>query len=90
MAHTIHDKKKLQARVNRIQGQLSGLGKMLEQEADCDLVLQQIAAVRGAVNGLMQVVIEGHLHDHLVHEDDPAKRAGGLDIMLRVMKAYMK
>lgn len=90
MSHTIHDKKKLQARVNRIQGQLSGLGKMLEQEAECDTVLQQIAAVRGAVNGLMQVVIEGHLQDHLVKEDDPAQRAKELEVMLKVLKAYMK
>ncbi|OON42002.1 hypothetical protein BTJ39_02270 [Izhakiella australiensis] len=90
MAHTIQDKKKLQARVNRIQGQLSGLGKMLEQEAECDLVLQQIAAVRGAVNGLMQIVIEGHLRDHLVHEADQTQRAAELDVMLKVLKAYMK
>ncbi|SFN06515.1 DNA-binding transcriptional regulator, FrmR family [Izhakiella capsodis] len=90
MAHTVQDKKKLQARVNRIQGQLSGLGKMLEQEADCDLILQQIAAVRGAINGLMQVVIEGHLHVHLVHESDEDRRASELEIMLKVLKAYMK
>lgn len=37
-------------------------------------VLQQIAAIRGAVNGLMREVIKGHLIDHIVREDSEAKR----------------
>ncbi len=65
MSHTIHGKKKLLARVRRIKGQTGALETALEQEGDCAAILQQIAAIRGAVNGLMLEVLEGHMREHL-------------------------
>ncbi len=90
MAHTTRDQKKLKARVSKIQGQLNGLTKMLEQEHQCQDVLQQIAAVRGAVNGLMREVIKGHLLEHIVLEQDLAKRQKDLDVVLKVLDSYIK
>src|ERR1700726_1587042 len=60
MAHTIRDKKKLLNRVNRISGQVGAIKRALEQEKDCTDLLRTIAACRGAINGLMAEVIEGH------------------------------
>ena len=53
MPHSPADKKKALTRVRRIRGQLDALERALEDGADCAPVLQQLAAVRGAVNGLM-------------------------------------
>ena len=53
-------------------------------------VLQQIAAIRGAVNGLMAAVIEGHLTDHVVKEPEQAQRQRDLDAVLQVIKSYLK
>lgn len=88
MAHTLDQKKPLLSRVRRIQGQLGSLEKALDGAADCASVLQQIAAVRGAVNGLMAEVLEGHLREHLV----PAKGADDedLEMTVRVMRSYLK
>ena len=61
MSHTIRDKQKLKARASKIQGQVVALKKMLDEPHECAAVLQQIAAIRGAVNGLMREVIKGHL-----------------------------
>ena len=69
MSHTIHGKKKLLARVRRIKGQTVALETALEQEGDCAAILQQIAAIRGAVNGLMLEVLEGHMREHLGAEE---------------------
>lgn len=88
--HTIRDKNKLLARVRRIQGQTRALERQLDQEGDCVEILQQIAAIRGAVNGLMAAVIEGHLVDHLVNEPELANREAELDPVLHVIKAYLK
>jgi DNA-binding FrmR family transcriptional regulator len=88
--HTIRDKSKLLARVRRIQGQTQALERQLSEEGDCVEILQQIAAIRGAVNGLMGAVIEGHLVDHLVHEADEAHREAELAPVLHVIKAYLK
>lgn len=91
MAHTIKDKKALLARVRRIQGQASALERALEQERDCSAVLQQIAAIRGAVNGLMAQVLEGHLRDHLGAEDrSPEERYDDLEQVMSVLKSYLK
>ena len=65
MPHTLKDKKQLLMRVRRIKGQAEALEKNLDQGSECSAVLQQIAAIRGAVNGLMLEVLEGHLRDHL-------------------------
>lgn len=90
IVHTIRDKSKLLARVRRIQGQTQALERQLSEEGDCVDVLQQIAAIRGAVNGLMAAVIEGHLVDHLVREPEQASREAELAPVLHVIKAYLK
>lgn len=90
MPHTIRDKAKLLARVKRIQGQAAALERQLGEEAECVAVLQQIAAIRGAVNGLMAAVIEGHLTDHVVKEPEEGRRQQDLDAVLQVIKSYLK
>ncbi|HAT1610939.1 TPA: Ni(II)/Co(II)-binding transcriptional repressor RcnR [Raoultella planticola] len=90
MSHTIRDQKKLKARTNKIQGQVIALNKMLDEPHECAAVLQQIAAIRGAVNGLMREVIKGHLVEHIVHEGDEAKREADLDVVLKVLDSYIK
>ncbi len=90
MSHTIRDRQKLQARASKIQGQVTALKKMLDDPHECAEVLQQIAAIRGAVNGLMREVIKGHLIEHVVHEQDEAKREADLDVVLSVLNSYIK
>lgn len=90
MAHISRDKNKLLARVRRIQGQTTALETALEAGTDCTAVLQQIAAIRGAVNGLMSAVIEGHIIDHLVQEPELAQREQDLDVVLQVIQSYLK
>ncbi|KPC49655.1 metal/formaldehyde-sensitive transcriptional repressor [Amantichitinum ursilacus] len=90
MSHTIQDKPKLMARVRRIQGQAAALEKQLQNETDCGAILQQIAAIRGAVNGLLGAVIEGHITHHLVLEPDEAQRRDDLDVVLQVIRSYVK
>lgn len=90
MSHTIRDKQKLQARASKIQGQVNALKKMLDEPHECSAVLQQIAAIRGAVNGMMREVIKGHLTEHIVHETDESKREDDLDVVLKVLDTYIK
>jgi FrmR/RcnR family transcriptional regulator, repressor of rcnA expression len=90
MAHTIRDKAKLLARVRRIQGQAASLEKLLDIGTDCTGILQQIAAIRGAVNGLMAAVIEGHLTDHIVQEPKLQQREKDLGVVLQIINSYLK
>ena len=92
MAHTIRDKKKLLNRVRRIRGQLEAIGKSLEEERDCSAMLQLIAACRGAMNGLMAEVLEGHVRMHVLDPDKnpTSQQAKAAQELLDVVKAYLK
>src|SRR3546814_8290229 len=72
MSHTIREKSRLLGRVRRIRGQIEALERALDAEKGCAEVLHQIAAVRGAVSGLMTEVIEDHIQLHVV---DPSLRS---------------
>jgi len=91
MAHTIQNKRALLTRIRRIKGQSEALERALEQETDCGAVLQQIAAIRGAVSGLMAEVLEGHVRDHLGAEvTDPERRQEDVQVVLAALRSYMK
>lgn len=91
MPHSPEEKKKVLARVRRIRGQCDALDRALEAGADCAPVLQQIAAIRGAVNGLMSEVLESHLREqfgHAAHSD--AERAARVTEMTGLIRSYLK
>ncbi len=90
MSHTIRDKQKLKARTSKIRGAGCCAEKMLDEPHECAAVLQQIAAIRGAVNGLLREVIKGHLTEHIVHESEEQKREEDSDVVLKVLDSYIK
>jgi DNA-binding FrmR family transcriptional regulator len=51
----------LVSRLNRIEGQVRGIKGMIEKDAYCDDVLQQIAAVQSAMNSISKLVLENHM-----------------------------
>nr|WP_279577247.1 metal/formaldehyde-sensitive transcriptional repressor [Pseudomonas sp. LA21] len=78
-------------RVRRIKGQSEALERALEAGSECAAILQQIAAIRGAVNGLMAEVLEGHLRDHLGDaERTAAERQEDLGQVVSVLRSYLK
>jgi DNA-binding FrmR family transcriptional regulator len=47
----------IKKRINRIVGQLRGIEKMIEDKRSCDEVLQQISAVKKAIDGLSKEIV---------------------------------
>lgn len=89
MSHIRQDSKKLVARVRRIGGQVASLERAIAGDAECGAVLQQLAAVRGAINGLILQVMEGHLVSH-VAADGNARQQAELAPVLAVLRSYLK
>ncbi len=92
MSHVAREKTRLLGRVRRIRGQVEALERALEAEKGCADVLHLIAAVRGAMNGLMAEVIEEHVRGHIA---DPAiesdeERSKGADELVDVIRTYLK
>jgi FrmR/RcnR family transcriptional regulator, repressor of frmRAB operon len=92
MAHIIRDKQKLLNRVRRISGQVRAIEKAVEEEKDCSVVLQTIAACRGAINGLMAEVVEGHIRYHVVDPDQrpTSVQARAAQELIDVVNRYLK
>jgi len=49
-------------RLKRIEGQIRGLMKMVEEDRSCEEILMQISSVKSALHKTGQVILEGHLH----------------------------
>ncbi len=91
MPHSPHEKKRVLTRVRRIRGQAEALERALQAGADCGAVLQQIAAIRGAVNGLMSEVMEAHIREEF---GQPAasdqQRKARVEEMTGLVRSYLK
>lgn len=90
MSRTIQDKNRLLLRVRRIRGQLEAAERQLEQEEDCETVLLTVSAARGAINGLVAQIIEGHIRDHVADPDKPGERARATQLLIDVVNRYLK
>ena len=89
--HAIRDKDRLLARVKRIAGQVAAIERALVDEADCSKTLQQVAAARGAIAGLMEEIIAQHLREHVagpgVAQED---RIAGAEELIALLQRYGK
>ena len=91
MPHSPAEKSKALARVRRIRGQLDALERSLDAGAECAPVLQQLAAVRGAVNGLMSEVLESHLREEFGQATKArGRRDDGIDAAVALVRSYLK
>lgn len=91
MAHLSGSNADLVARVRRIGGQVSAIERSLRDEADCATVLHLVAAVRGAVNGLLEEVLSEHMEAHVVRAGlTDQERAQGAEELLAAIRRYAK
>ncbi|HEU5234767.1 MAG TPA: metal-sensitive transcriptional regulator [Terriglobales bacterium] len=54
-------KKNLQVRLRRVEGQVRGLQKMVEDERYCPEILEQMSAVHASLRSIERVLLRGHL-----------------------------
>lgn len=91
MAHTSTNKKKLVARVRRIAGQIGAIERAIESDTDCSQILQQVAAARGAMGGLLEELIEDHLRHHVAHPElSDADRQSGAEELIAIIRRYSR
>jgi CsoR family transcriptional regulator, copper-sensing transcriptional repressor len=64
--HTDQFKSGLTNRLNRIEGQIRGIKGMIERDTYCDDVLNQLAAVQSALNGVGKLLLEGHMKSCII------------------------
>ena len=91
MGHLTDGNEELLKRVRRIAGQVTAIERALAAGTDCTTTLHLVAATRGAMNGLMDEIIEEHVRAHVAHPDLPAEeRAAGAEELITAIRRYAK
>lgn len=82
-------KKDLQSRLKRIEGQVRGVQKMIEENRDCGEIVIQLGAIKAAVNRVGFTVLACHLAGNMKecieHNDDMSKY---MDDFMNVLKKF--
>jgi DNA-binding FrmR family transcriptional regulator len=91
MGHTKSAKEDLLKRVKRIAGQVQAIERALEGDADCAKTLHLVAATRGAMNGLLDEIIEDHAREHVAKVGlSDEERQQGVEELLEAIRRYSK
>lgn len=93
-----HDRKKkrdekeykdLMNRLNRIEGQVRGIKRMLDEEAYCPDVLIQVSAVQAALNSFNRILLSNHIHT-CVADDIRQGKDESIDELMHTLQKLMK
>lgn len=91
MSHVRARKDQIVARVRRIAGQVAAVERAVAGDAPCAETLHLVAAVRGAVAGLMEEIVDEHLHAHVAAAGlSQAERERGAEELALVIRRYGK
>jgi FrmR/RcnR family transcriptional regulator, repressor of frmRAB operon len=91
LSHTTKNKKKLLSRIRRIKGQADAIERALDGDGECEDILQLVASCRGALNGLMAELIEGHVRFHVLSPGQktlPSQLEAAEDLILLVKRYF--
>jgi len=80
------NKKKVMNRLNRIEGQIKGIQKMIEEDRYCNDVLIQLAAVESAVKSLARMILENHMYTCITEEFEK----GNLEVIDEVVQLFRR
>ena len=81
-------KRAVLTRLRRIEGQVRGLQKMVEEERYCADVLTQVSSVQEALRGVSRSLLQNHLKHcatEVIRSDDPERSAAMYDELLELV-----
>jgi CsoR family transcriptional regulator, copper-sensing transcriptional repressor len=90
--HTVHraDKSSLVKRLNRVEGQVRGITKMIEEDRYCVDVLTQVAAVRSALDAMALQMLRDHTHGCVQGAIRSGKGDAAIDELLAVVEKFAR
>lgn len=88
-SHTHQNTKAVLNRLSRAIGHLNAVKGMVEEGRDCSEVLIQLAAVRSAINGICEVILQDHI-DHCIVDAVQTGDMKALDELNEAIKLLMK
>ena len=86
--HSEEKKQNMINRLKRIEGQVRGISKMIENDIYCDDILNQFASVESALNGVKKILLESHLKSCIMNQSGPEDQ-GQVDDVIETIKRLM-
>lgn len=83
-------KNKALRRLKIIEGQIRGLQDMIEKEKYCIDIITQTSAVKNALSGVEDLILENHLSTHAIHQIKMGKIDKAKAEILKVYKLKRK
>ena len=80
--HNEQSLKQITNRLSRIEGHVRGIKMMVNEHRPCPDVLNQIAAVKGAISSVAKIILEDHLEECLIRAAD----RGNLEVEIKELK----
>ncbi len=77
-------------RMNRIEGQVRGIGRMIAEDRYCVDVLTQVAAVQAALDGVALQLLEHHLHGCVHHAVKAGEGKHAIDEAMAVIRRFAR
>jgi len=77
-------------RLRRIEGQIKGIQKMIEEDKNCSDILTQVAAVRAAINKVGGIIIENHSVECIEKVISSEDRQKAMNDLTKVLQSFMK
>lgn len=81
--------KDLVTRLNKIEGQVRGVKKMVETDGYCPDILIQVSAIQSALNSFNKVLLASHIRG-CVSEDIKEGKEESIDELVNVLQKLMK
>jgi DNA-binding FrmR family transcriptional regulator len=83
------DKAALVRRINRIEGQVRGIGKMIDEDRYCVDILTQVSAVRSALDALALGLLDRHLHGCVQRAVRTGDGDAAMDEAMQVVRKFV-
>ena len=88
--NTLESKENILKRLKRIEGQVKGIQKMIEEEKYCVDILTQVAAVRAAINKVGSLILEKHSMTCIQNAVSSEDKERALNELAKTMQSFMK
>lgn len=88
--HSSGEKRPLQIRLRKIEGQISAIERMIEEDRDCPEVLTQVVSARKALKSFAELIIHQHLHHCIEGASNPKEAQRKLRELLNVLERFVE
>jgi DNA-binding FrmR family transcriptional regulator len=84
------DADNLHLRLKKINGQIGGIDRMIEEDVPCEDILIQINAAKSALNKVGQIILEGHMHHCVLEGVENGNAEETMDRLFKAIEQFSK